>query len=312
MKKRLLIYSVFIIVLYLIITLLMKIGIIDDYIKLNLFLIMLNIILAVSLNLINGITGQFSLGHAGFMAIGAYTTAVLTTLEKPVPFYLTVLIGGLFAMICGLIIGLPVLRLRGDYLAIATLGFGEIIRVIIQNIDYLGGASGISDIPQGIDWTGYFVITVLSVVVILNIINSSFGRAMIAIREDEIAAEAMGINTTLYKVLAFMIGAFFAGVAGSIYSGSFGFIQPDMFNFFKSIDILVIVVLGGLGSISGSIISAIVLTIISALLQDYPAVRMVLYSIILIIIMLFRPQGLMGTKEIRLSKLIPFGGEKNA
>jgi len=135
---------------------------------------------------------------------------------------------------------------------------------------------------------------------------------MIAIREDEIAAEAMGINTTLYKVLAFMIGAFFAGVAGSIYSGSFGFIQPDMFNFFKSIDILVIVVLGGLGSISGSIISAIVLTIISALLQDYPAVRMVLYSIILIIIMLFRPQGLMGTKEIRLSKLIPFGGEKNA
>jgi branched-chain amino acid transport system permease protein len=312
MKKRLVVYSVFVIVLYLIITLLLKIGIIDDYIKLNLFLIMINIILATSLNLINGITGQFSLGHAGFMAIGAYTTAVLTTLEKPVPFYLTVLIGGLFAMICGLIIGLPVLRLRGDYLAIATLGFGEIIRVIIQNIDYLGGASGISDIPQGIDWTGYFVIIVLSVGVILNIINSSFGRAMIAIREDEIAAEAMGINTTLYKVLAFMIGAFFAGVAGSIYSGSFGFIQPDMFNFFKSIDILVIVVLGGLGSVSGSIISAIVLTIISALLQDYPAVRMVLYSLILIIIMLFRPQGLMGTKEIRLSKLIPIGGEKNA
>jgi len=197
MKKRFLVYFLIVVAIYVIITVLMKIGVIDDYIKLNLFLIMLNIILAVSLNLINGITGQFSLGHAGFMAIGAYTTAVLTTLEKPFPFYLTVLISGLLAMCCGLIIGLPVLRLKGDYLAIATLGFGEIIRVIIQNIDYLGGASGISDIPQGIDWTGYFVITVITVVVILNIINSSFGRAMIAIREDEIAAEAMGINTTL-------------------------------------------------------------------------------------------------------------------
>jgi len=311
MRKRFLVYFLIAVTIYIIVTVLMKIGVIDDYIKLNLFLIMLNIILGVSLNLINGITGQFSLGHAGFMAIGAYTTAVLTTLEKPLPFYLTVLIGGLLAMLCGLIIGLPVLRLRGDYLAIATLGFGEIIRVIIQNIDYLGGASGISDIPQGIDWTGYFVITVITVVVILNIINSSFGRAMIAIREDEIAAEAMGINTTLYKVLAFMIGAFFAGVAGSVYAGSFGFIQPDMFNFFKSIDILVIVVLGGLGSISGSIISAIVLTIISALLQNYPEVRMILYSLILIIIMLFRPQGLLGTKEIKLSKIIPMlGGER--
>ncbi|ABP67526.1 inner-membrane translocator [Caldicellulosiruptor saccharolyticus DSM 8903] len=311
MKKRFLVYFLIVVAIYVIITVLMKIGVIDDYIKLNLFLIMLNIILAVSLNLINGITGQFSLGHAGFMAIGAYTTAVLTTLEKPFPFYLTVLISGLLAMCCGLIIGLPVLRLKGDYLAIATLGFGEIIRVIIQNIDYLGGASGISDIPQGIDWTGYFVITVITVVVILNIINSSFGRAMIAIREDEIAAEAMGINTTLYKVLAFMIGAFFAGVAGSVYSGSFGFIQPDMFNFFKSIDILVIVVLGGLGSISGSIISAIVLTIISALLQNYPEVRMILYSLILIVIMLFRPQGLLGTKEIKLSKIIPMlGGDR--
>lgn len=208
MRKRLFMYSVFVLAIYTIITVLIKTGLIDDYIKLNLFLIMLNIILAVSLNLINGITGQFSLGHAGFMAIGAYTTAVLTTLERPLPFYLTVLIGGLLAMLFGLLIGLPVLRLKGDYLAIATLGFGEIIRVIIQNIDYLGGASGISDIPQGIDWTGYFVITVITVVVILNIINSSFGRAMIAIREDEIAAEAMGINTTLYKVLAFMIGAF--------------------------------------------------------------------------------------------------------
>ncbi|WP_039766828.1 branched-chain amino acid ABC transporter permease [Caldicellulosiruptor sp. F32] len=311
MKKRFLVYFLIVVVIYVIVTVLMKIGVIDDYIKLNLFLIMLNIILGVSLNLINGITGQFSLGHAGFMAIGAYTTAVLTTLEKPLPFYLTVLIGGLLAMLCGLLIGLPVLRLRGDYLAIATLGFGEIIRVIIQNIDYLGGASGISDIPQGIDWTGYFIITVITVVVILNIINSSFGRAMIAIREDEIAAEAMGINTTLYKVLAFMIGAFFAGVAGSVYSGSFGFIQPDMFNFFKSIDILVIVVLGGLGSISGSIISAIVLTIISALLQNYPEVRMILYSLILIVIMLFRPQGLLGTKEIKLSKIIPMlGGDR--
>lgn len=311
MRKRLIVYFAIIILIYGLITFLIKVGIIDDYIKINLFLVMINIILAVSLNLINGITGQFSLGHAGFMAIGAYATAVLTTLPKPIPFYLTVLIGGVIAMLVGLIIGLPVLRLRGDYLAIATLGFGEIIRIIIQNIDYLGGASGISDIPQAIDWTGYFVLSTLTVIIILNIINSSYGRAMIAIREDEIAAEAMGINTTFYKVMAFMIGAFFAGVAGCIYAGSFGFIQPDMFNFFKSIDILVIVVLGGLGSISGSIISAIVLTIISVLLQRFPEVRMILYSLILIIIMIFRPQGLMGNKEIRISKFIPMlGGDK--
>jgi branched-chain amino acid transport system permease protein len=306
MVKRRILILIVIIIIYAIFTLGMKIGIIDDYIKLNIFLILLNIILATSLNLISGITGQFSLGHAGFMAIGAYTTAVLITLPKPLPFYLSLLIGGILAAFAGLIIGLPVLRLRGDYLAIATLGFGEIIRVVIQNIDYLGGASGISDIPQGIDWTGYYVIAILTVIILSNIVNSSYGRAMVAVREDEIAAETIGVNTTLFKVLAFVIGAFFAGIGGGMYAGYFGFIQPDIFNFFKSIDILVMVVLGGLGSLSGSIIAAIVLTIVSALLQNVPAVRMVLYSIILIMLMLFRPQGLLGKREIRLSDLLSF------
>lgn len=302
-----------IMIIYVIFTILIKIGIIDDYIKLNIFLILINIILAVSLNLINGITGQFSLGHAGFMAIGAYTTAILT-IDFSIPFYIALLISGIIAMLFGLIIGLPVLRLRGDYLAIATLGFGEIIRIIIQNIDYLGGASGINDIPRGLDWTGFYVITTISVLIILNIINSSYGRAMIAIREDEIAADSMGINPTFYKVLSFMIGSFFAGIGGSLYAGYFGFIQPDIFNFFKSIDILVIVVLGGLGSISGSIISAIILTVISAMLQSFPQFRMVLYSLLLIIIMLFRPQGLLGTKEIRIANIFSrvFGGDSYA
>ncbi|MEZ0536038.1 branched-chain amino acid ABC transporter permease [Caldicellulosiruptoraceae bacterium PP1] len=314
MRKKWIINILIIIFIYTIITLLMHFGVIDDYVKLNIFLILINIMLAVSLNLINGITGQFSLGHAGFMAIGAYTTGVLTT-NFTLPFYITMIIGGILAMLFGFIIGLPVLRLKGDYLAIATLGFGEIIRIIIQNIEYLGGASGINDIPQGLDWTSFYVITLITIIIIVNIIKSSYGRALIAIREDEVAAEAMGINTTFYKVLAFMIGAFFAGIAGSVYSGYFGYIQPDIFNFFKSIDILVIVVLGGLGSISGSIISAIVLTLISAYLQEFPQVRMVLYSVILILIMLFRPQGLLGTKEISLANLFlrkKLGGGNNA
>lgn len=278
---------------------LLKTGILNPFYELNLILIGINIILAVSLNLINGFNGQFSLGHAGFMAVGAYGAAVIT-IKAGLPFPVALLFGALLAGICGLMVGLPTLRLRGDYLAIATLGFGEIIRGLIMNIDYIGGAYGLSGIPKLANWTWIFWLTVLTVIIIANFVNSTHGRAIVSIRENEIAAEAMGINTTKYKVMAFTIGSIFAGLAGGLQAHYFYTIQPNTFNFMKTFDILVMVVLGGQGSITGSIIAAIGLTVLSASLQSLAALRLVIYALLLIVIMLFRPQGLMGTKEFSL------------
>ena len=278
---------------------LLKTGILNPFYELNLILIGINIILAVSLNLINGYNGQFSIGHAGFMAVGAYGAAMIT-IKAQLPFAIALLFGALLAAICGVLVGLPTLRLRGDYLAIATLGFGEIIRGLIVNIDYIGGAYGLSGIPKLANWTWIFWLTVLTVVVIANFVNSTHGRATISIRENEIAAEAMGINATKYKVMAFTIGSLFAGLAGGLHAHYFYTIQPNTFNFLKSFDILVMVVLGGQGSITGSIIAAVSLTILSAALQKLAALRLVIYALLLIVVMLFRPQGLMGTKEFSL------------
>ena len=274
-------------------------GMLNPYYELNLILIGINIILAVSLNLINGFNGQFSIGHAGFMAVGAYGAAMIT-LKAQLPFGVALLFGALLAGVFGILVGLPTLRLRGDYLAIATLGFGEIIRGVIVNIDYIGGAYGLSGIPKLASWTSVFWLTVLTIIVIANFVNSTHGRATISIRENEIAAEAMGINTTKYKVMAFSIGSLFAGLAGGLHAHYFYTIQPGTFNFLKSFDILVMVVLGGQGSITGSIIAAVGLTILSAALQKLAALRLVIYALLLIIVMLFRPQGLMGTKEFSL------------
>ena len=284
-------------------------GIMDSYILLNLVLIGINIILAVSLNLITGFTGQFSLGHAAFMAVGAYMSAIMTV-KFNYPFAAAVILSAIAAAFVGLLIGIPTLRLKGDYLAIATLGFSEIIRILLLNIEYVGGASGFNDIPQYTNWTWIYFSVIGTVVLIKNFINSYAGRACIAIREDEIAAEAMGINTTLYKVLAFVIGAFFAGIAGALYANYFYFIKPGNFGFMKSIDILVIVVFGGMGSITGSIIGAIVLSIISLFLQNIPELRMVIYSIILFLIMVYRPDGIMGKVEGKKS-LFKKGGKLN-
>ncbi|WIV12990.1 branched-chain amino acid ABC transporter permease [Proteiniborus sp. MB09-C3] len=274
-------------------------GIIDSYLLLNIVLIGINIILAVSLNLITGFTGQFSLGHAAFMSIGAYTSGIFTA-KLGQPFIVGLLAAGLAAALAGIFIGIPTLRLKGDYLAIATLGFGEIIRIIGLNTDYIGGAVGLNDIPQYTSWTWIFIMTVATVVLIKNFLKSFHGRACIAIREDEIAAEAMGVNTTYYKVMAFAIGAFFAGTAGALYANYFYFIKPDSFGFMKSIDILVIVVFGGMGSIVGSIVGAVALSIISLFLQSIPELRMVIYSLILFAIMVYRPTGLMGNQEFKL------------
>lgn len=290
---------ILIITLYIIVQTLMNLGLIDSYIQLNLVLIGINIILAIGLNLITGFTGQFSLGHAAFMSIGAYTSAILTA-KLGMPFAIALIVSGFAAATAGVLIGVPTLRLKGDYLAIATLGFGEIIRILALNIDYIGGAIGFNDIPQYTNWTWIFYLTVATVVLTKNFINSYHGRACIAIREDEIAAEAMGVNTTYYKVLAFALGAFFAGVAGSLYANYFYFIKPDSFGFMKSIDILVIVVFGGMGSIAGSIVGAISLSVISLLLQNIPELRMVVYSIILFAIMVYKPSGLMGKQDFKI------------
>lgn len=287
---------------YAIVQVLIMFNIVNDYLQATIVTIGINIILAVSLNLITGFTGQFSLGHAGFMSIGAYVCA-LTTMRIPTlwGFVLGLILGAIIAALVGCLVGLPTLRLRGDYLAIATLGMSEIIRIVFLNLEITNGAAGLNGVPQFINWTWLFILTVGTILLISNFIKSAHGRACISIREDEIAAEAMGINTVKYKVIAFTIGAFCAGIAGAVYASYFYFLKPDLFGFLKSVDVLVIVVLGGLGSISGSVLAAILLALISTYLQSFPEIRMVLYSITLITIMIFRPQGLMGSKEISLS-----------
>ncbi len=283
-------------------------GIIDSYIMLNLIIIGINIILAVSLNLVTGFTGQFSLGHAAFMSIGAYVSAIVTA-NFGQPLWVGIVLAALVSAFAGVLIGIPTLRLNGDYLAIATLGFGEIIKIIGMNVDYVGGASGFNDIPQLTNWTWIYFMTVITIILIRNFIKSKNGRACIAIREDEIAAEAMGINTTRYKVIAFAFGAFFAGIAGALYANFFYFIKPDTFGFMKSIDILAMVVFGGMGSIMGSITGAVALSLISLFLQGIPELRMVVYAAALFLIMLYRPSGLLGNCSFKSLKI---GGRANA
>lgn len=297
--------TIFSVVQYLIVA-----GLLNRFYEINLTSMCINIILAVSLNLINGFTGQLSLGHAGFMAVGAYVSVIITNFYE-LPFIVGLIGGCLGAAIAGFIIGVPTLRLKGDYLAIATLGFGEIIRVLLQNINYVGGPAGISGIAKETSWIWLFGSVVLTIFIIQNIINSSYGRAIISVREDEIASEVMGVNTTNYKVLAFVIGALFAGLAGGLYAHYFYIIKPETFNFLKSFDILVMVVLGGLGSTTGAVIAAIFITTLTAALQAFPAVRMIIYALILIIIMIYRPQGLMGNKELSMKTFGKIWSGKN-
>ncbi|OKP98943.1 branched-chain amino acid ABC transporter permease [Paenibacillus sp. P46E] len=295
---------------YGVVQVLLTTGVFNDVTRSMLLLIGVNIMLAVSLNLITGITGQFSIGHAGFMSVGAYTSAILT-LDYNVPFVPAIIAGGLLAAVFGVLIGMPTLRLNGDYLAIATLGFGEIIRIIMLNTEYVGGASGLSGIPAKTTWTLLFLFTLVTVVVINNFIRSTHGRACIAIRENEIAAEAMGINTTRYKIIAFTIGALFAGMAGGLSAHTFYVITPGSFNFLKSFEIIVMVVLGGLGSTAGSIVGAVFVTLLYTYLREFPEWRMIIYSIVLILMMIFRPSGLLGKTKFSLGKFGTKEGKAN-
>ncbi len=258
------------------------------------------IILAVSLNLINGHTGQFSLGHAGFMAVGGYTAAKITlVLEpsipdafKPLLFLGALIFGGLIAAIIGLAVGIPSLRLKGDYLAIVTLGFGEIIRVVLQNMESVGAASGLKGIPKytTLGWT--FGLAAVTIYVITALVNSTYGRGFIAVHDDEVAASSMGINPVRYKVTAFVTGAFFAGIAGGLYAHHKQFLSPTGFDFLKSIDIVVMVILGGMGRTVGVIMAAILLTLMPEVLRQFSDYRMIIYALLIIGLMILRPQGL--------------------
>lgn len=297
-KKNILTLTL-IVALYSVIQLLISNGIINSFYEITLATICINIILAVSLNLVTGFTGQFSLGHAGFMSIGAYVGALINMqMNSTGGFIIGILVGAFASALIGILIGIPTLRLKGDYLAIATLGMAEIIRVVFLNMEITNGAAGLNGIPRYTNWLWLFVFTALTIILINNFVRSSHGRACISIREDEIAAESMGVNTTKYKVMAFAIGAFFAGIAGALYSSYFYFIKPNLFGFMKSVDILVIVVFGGMGSITGSVVAAIVLAVVTTFLQAYSELRMIIYALLLVVIMLFRPQGLLGSKEI--------------
>lgn len=284
-------------VVYAVVQGLLVLEIIDPFWELNIVMICINIILAVSLNLINGYTGQFSIGHAGFMAVGAYMGAVVTMMWE-LPFTLGIVLATVMAGLLGALIGLPTLRLNGDYLCIATLGLGEIIRICILNIEYVGGASGLMGIPRETTFTNVFWIMIAVIFFIKNFKNSSYGRCCLAIRENEIAADTMGINTTKYKVMAFTLGAAFAGTAGCMFSHYFFIAHPASFTFMRSFDVLTMVVLGGLGSMTGSIVGAMLLTGLSAVLSDFPEWRMIIYSITMIVLMLYRPQGLFGNEEL--------------
>ena len=269
----------------------------------------INIILAVSLNLVNGYTGQFSLGHAGFMSVGAYLSAAVTmycarwfgedggtALQEGGLFLMALIAGGLSAAFAGLLVGVPSLRLKGDYLALVTLGFGEIIRVTFQNVESLGGALGLNGIPPytTIFWVLAFV--AVTIFVVTCIVKSTYGRGFLATRDDEIASEAVGLNTTRYKIVAFVIGAFFAGIAGGLYGHFKLTITPTGFDFTKSIEIVVMVILGGMGNTLGVILAAILLTLLPEVLRPIAEYRMVLYSFLLIVLMLARPQGLFNFK----------------
>ncbi len=291
---------------YLMNTLIM-VGLVDSFIE-NMFVtIWINIILATGLNLIIGFAGQFSLGHAGFMAIGAYTTAIIT--QKAVSiggFYVSFVVGMIIAVIAALLVGIPTLRLRGDYLAIATMGAAEIIRIIINNMKITNGPAGMFNIPQFATWPIVYVMMCITTIVTVNFINSRGGRVIKSVREDEIAAEAMGINTTKWKLAAFVLGAATAAIAGSLHASYLQTIAPNDFGIMESISILIIVVLGGVGSVTGTFLAAVVLGVLDTVLQDFGTLRMVIYAAALILIMVFKPSGLLGTREISIRRLFNY------
>ncbi|CVW15483.1 branched-chain amino acid ABC transporter permease [Streptococcus pneumoniae] len=289
---------------YSLISVLVSVGVLNLFYVQILQQIGINIILAVGLNLIVGFSGQFSLGHAGFMAIGAYAAAIIgSKLPTYGAFFGAMLVGALLSGAVALLVGIPTLRLKGDYLAVATLGVSEIIRIFIINGGSLtNGAAGILGIPNFTTWQMVYFFVVITTIATLNFLRSPIGRSTLSVREDEIAAESVGVNTTKIKIIAFVFGAITASIAGSLQAGFIGSVVPKDYTFINSINALIIVVFGGLGSITGAIVSAIVLGILNMLLQDVASVRMIIYALALVLVMIFRPGGLLGTWELSLSR----------
>lgn len=288
---------------------LILVGVINAFIENMLVTIGINIILAVGLNLVIGFAGQFSLGHAGFMAVGAYATAIITSDHaNAAGFWTSIVVGIIIAIVAALIVGIPTLRLRGDYLAIATMGAAEIIRIIINNLKITNGAAGMFNIPQFATWPVVYIMVCVTSILIVNFIHSRGGRAAMAVREDEIVTESMGINTTKWKLAAFVFGAATAAIAGSLQASYVQTIAPTNYNIMESIAILIIVVLGGTGSITGSFVAAFVLGILDTVLQDFGTLRMVIYAVVLVVMMVFKPSGLLGTWEFSFKRL--FGHRK--
>ena len=313
-KKNFIINILGVSILFIVINILIQSGMINSYISGILILVCINIVLAISLNITAGCLGQMALGYAGFMSIGAYTAALFTK-SNLIPgvggYVLALILGGLVAMIIGVVIGIPALRLRGDYLAILTLAFCEIIRVLIEFFKFTGGAKGLTGIKLNKNFAIIYIIMLLCVFMMYTFMKSRHGRAILSIREDKIASKSSGINLTFYKTLAFAYSAFFAGVAGGMYAHYIGILGAKNFDFNKSIDILVIVVLGGLGSFTGSAIGAIVLTILPEMLRGFNDYRIFIYAVMLILMMMFRPSGLLGTKEFSLTNLVSKALPKN-
>lgn len=291
--QKLLINVIIAVVIYAVVMMAIQFGWIGRQYLSMLVPVCTNVMLAVSLCLIVGFLGELTLGHAAFMSVGAYSGA-LVTLNAPLPSWLALglglIVGGIVAALAGVIIGVPVLRLRGDYLAIVTLGFGEIIKSIFNTLGITGGASGLTGIPMLTTYRNFtlvFILTVIVIIVVSNLVRSRQGRAICAIRDNYIAAEAAGIKVSKYKVMAFVISAFFAGVAGVVYAHNISILKPGNFDYNQSIEFLVMVVLGGMGNIKGSIIAAIILTLLPEVLRGVADYRMLVYSIVLIAMMLF-------------------------
>lgn len=290
---------------------LIQINLLDGYSAQILIMCAINAIMALSVNIICGITGQLSLGQAGFMALGGYATILLTDMAH-LPLPVSIILAALITAFFGFLIGFPTLRLEGDYLAIVTLAFGEIIRVVLVNLkDLTGGPNGkqFNTTLTFFDGPAFFVITgilILIIILLQNFIRSTYGRAILAVREDEVAANANGIGVFKYKMIGFVIASFVAGIGGALYVSRIGFIKPDQASFTKSIDYLIFVVLGGMGSTTGAILAAYVLTFLQEVLRFLKDFRLLIYPVVLIIVMIFRPQGLLGTKEFSFEALFAF------
>ncbi len=305
LNKRNIITAVIITLIFFVVQFMIKEKIISSYMRSNLYWIGIYIMLGLSLNMIIGITGQLSLGHAGFMSIGAFSAAViLKSTPSLMGLFIGIGIGILISLAVSFVVAVPTLRLKGDYLAIATLGVAEIIRIVLNNLGITGGASGISNIKMLMSWPLLYFFVVLTILLTHNFKNSAIGRACISIKEDEIAAEAMGINTTYYKVIAFMFGAAIASVAGALFSTTYYIVKPDSFGVTTSINILILVVFGGMGSLSGTVIATFLIGFVNIILQPYAELRMIMYALVLIVVMIFRPQGLFGSQELSV-KLLP-------